>query len=194
MLKWLISIILLICKFWIEIGAVLLSVERKCIVDRFQSYVRPTFNPILSQFCVDLTGITQATVDRQKPFSYVYRDFIDWLENIRRSWGLQFLSVDQRHSSLPVTFCTWSNWDLGLYFRKECQRNQITCPPYLKGWIDISKQFTVWFLPLRNLSPFLSVSLQMCLVYRINMVVVNGNSQMLFNTPTFMLWEEHILQ
>lgn len=35
------------------------SVPRLVIVDKFHSYVRPTWSPILTDFCTNFTGITQ---------------------------------------------------------------------------------------------------------------------------------------
>jgi hypothetical protein len=38
-----------------------LKADRLVKVDTFHSYVRPTWQPILSDFCVNLTGITQVS-------------------------------------------------------------------------------------------------------------------------------------
>lgn len=49
----------------IEIGAVAgkLSSESFEIVEELQIYVKPTINPTLTNFCTELTGITQSAVD-----------------------------------------------------------------------------------------------------------------------------------
>ncbi|WAQ92153.1 hypothetical protein PtA15_16A59 [Puccinia triticina] len=42
---------------------------------RYRRFVRPVWRPILSQFCMDLTGISQNEVDRAMTLDQVLRDF-----------------------------------------------------------------------------------------------------------------------
>ncbi|KAE9421241.1 hypothetical protein Angca_004876, partial [Angiostrongylus cantonensis] len=48
-------------------------------VDTFRSFVRPEKNPILDPFCIELTGISQSTVDSAPVFKDVYRLFREWM-------------------------------------------------------------------------------------------------------------------
>ena len=66
----------------IEIGSVLgkLSLESFEIVDELQIYVRPTINPTLTNFCTDLTGITQDIVDAAKTLDNALPVFQNWLQ------------------------------------------------------------------------------------------------------------------
>lgn len=45
----------------IEFPAVLVDTKTRTIIDHFQAYVKPTFNSQLSEFCTELTGITQVS-------------------------------------------------------------------------------------------------------------------------------------
>lgn len=47
----------------IEIGLVVIDLETLEVVDEFQRFVRPQINPILTDFCKQLTSIQQADVD-----------------------------------------------------------------------------------------------------------------------------------
>ena len=47
----------------IEIGLVVIDLETLEIVDEFQRFVRPQINPLLTDFCKELTSIQQADVD-----------------------------------------------------------------------------------------------------------------------------------
>jgi len=47
----------------IENGQVVIDLETLDIVDEFQRFVRPLFNPALTDFCKKLTSIQQADVD-----------------------------------------------------------------------------------------------------------------------------------
>ena len=43
----------------VEFPAVLLDIQTGVVVDEFQQYVQPQESPILSDFCKELTGISQ---------------------------------------------------------------------------------------------------------------------------------------
>lgn len=70
----------------IEIGAVLLN-ENFETVGLFQSFVKPIYNPVLTDFCKNLTGIKQEEVDGADKFSDVIVKFYTFLE---RETGLDF--------------------------------------------------------------------------------------------------------
>ncbi|KAF9385511.1 hypothetical protein CPB97_004735 [Podila verticillata] len=63
----------------IEFPVVLLDGKTLEVIDEFQSYVRPVNRPKLSQFCMDLTGIQQETVDNAPTFVEVLALFEEWL-------------------------------------------------------------------------------------------------------------------
>lgn len=48
--------------------------------DVFQSFVRPTLNPVLSYYCRKLTQIPQLDINRAPIFEEVYDDFLSWVE------------------------------------------------------------------------------------------------------------------
>lgn len=72
----------------IEIGAVAIDEQMK-IIGSFDIFVKPTINPILSQFCKDLTHIDQEFVDRAKTFDVAVKLFEEWCgEDVELcSWG-----------------------------------------------------------------------------------------------------------
>ncbi|NTF17831.1 exonuclease domain-containing protein [Agrobacterium rubi] len=52
-------------------------------VDRFLRYVKPVFNPVLSELTVELTGITQEKVDREGlPFVEVLSQYVDFVGDL----------------------------------------------------------------------------------------------------------------
>ena len=74
----------------IEIGAVScdLSHDGLKIVDSFQTFVRPTTRPILTDFCTQLTSIEQSTVDEAKILGETLTSLHDWLaRNEISSWA-----------------------------------------------------------------------------------------------------------
>lgn len=75
----------------IEIGAVKLDSDLK-IVDIFSSFVKPTINPELSDFCTKLTSIKQEDVNQEEQFEKVIKEFEYWCSNNEQthylcSWG-----------------------------------------------------------------------------------------------------------
>lgn len=128
-----------------EIGAVLLNLKTGLIESEFQEYVKPTRRPILSEFCINFTGITQNLIDRQATFPVVYHKFITWLARIKHSNGLRFTEPNMQSvdSNCNATFCSWTNWNFGHFLRLDCQNNAQERPVYLKAWIDARKAFEV---------------------------------------------------
>lgn len=70
----------------IEIGAVKI-VDGK-IVDKFQRFVKPKKNSILTKYCMDLTHINQSDIDNANPPGMVLQEFAAWSQNsILAAWG-----------------------------------------------------------------------------------------------------------
>ena len=75
----------------IEIGAVKLDKDLNQI-DTFGTFVKPTINPVLSEFCVSLTTIQQQDVDSGEGFEVALQRFAEWIiadgdEVMLLSWG-----------------------------------------------------------------------------------------------------------
>jgi inhibitor of KinA sporulation pathway (predicted exonuclease) len=75
----------------IEIGAVLIDLDKAGIISEFDEFVKPVNNPILSNFCRKLTTIRQEDVDRADIFPVVWNRFLNWMETpedvLMSSWG-----------------------------------------------------------------------------------------------------------
>jgi 3'-5' exoribonuclease 1 len=107
----------------IEIGAVLLDGEQKLKISReFDRFVRPTLQPVLSEFCKRLTTINQQDVDTASPFPVVFEDFLDWIGG-------------ERHE-----MCSWGNYDLH-QFQIEGKRHKLELPAAFKHGINLKGEF-----------------------------------------------------
>jgi len=75
----------------IEIGAVLLG-QGLLAEDEFNAFVRPVRHPQLTDYCRELTGISQGDVDGALPFPGVMASFSCWVEKtgaqLWTSWGM----------------------------------------------------------------------------------------------------------
>ena len=75
----------------IEIGAVAVESATGLIESEFQAFVRPVRHSVLTEFCRDLTGITQRQVDSADDYPTVIKRFREWLSGVGDydfcSWG-----------------------------------------------------------------------------------------------------------
>ncbi|CAG8852829.1 31149_t:CDS:2, partial [Gigaspora margarita] len=65
----------------IEFPVLLIESKTFNVVDVFHSYVKPSNNPVLSKFCIELTGIPQSTIDISPSFPEVLCRFQDFLHS-----------------------------------------------------------------------------------------------------------------
>ncbi|WP_200883134.1 MULTISPECIES: 3'-5' exonuclease [unclassified Alteromonas] len=78
----------------IEIGAVMVDATSLKEVDCFDIFVRPVRHPSLTQFCTNLTTITQKDLDKAPHFPEASEIFAQWL-----------------HRYKNYVFCSWGNYD-----------------------------------------------------------------------------------
>jgi inhibitor of KinA sporulation pathway (predicted exonuclease) len=98
----------------IEIGAVLADSNYE-MVEEFQRFVKPVRNPVLSQFCMELTSIKQSDVDAAQIFPNVLQDLRKQVETVS----------GQRLTEMA--FCSWGDYDRK-QFMKDCQYHRIPYP------------------------------------------------------------------
>jgi inhibitor of KinA sporulation pathway (predicted exonuclease) len=93
----------------IEIGASLVNAEGR-EVDHFQRFVRPLRRPHLTNFCKQLTHISQANVDTASPLSTVWPLFERWLA---------------AHQPRLVGWASWGDYDRK-QLEQDWQQHQLT--------------------------------------------------------------------
>ncbi|PPQ66024.1 hypothetical protein CVT26_010780 [Gymnopilus dilepis] len=64
----------------IEFPTLLYNIQERKVEATFHKYVKPVQDPTLSEFCTQLTGITQETVDAADTFPVVWNSFIEFLD------------------------------------------------------------------------------------------------------------------
>ncbi|CAK9815021.1 ERI1 exoribonuclease 3 [Anthophora plagiata] len=112
----------------------------------FHEYIKPRFNPKLTVFCTELTGIMQDLVDNQPHFSEVFEKFCKWLKENN-------YSTDENDSA----FVTCGDWDLKYMLPSQCKLENMSLPPQFSKWINLKTSFcdATEFYP-RNLVDMLS--------------------------------------
>jgi inhibitor of KinA sporulation pathway (predicted exonuclease) len=94
----------------IEIGAVLQNARTFEIESEFETFVRPVRHPVLTRFCLELTGIAQTDLAGAPSFP-------DALEALK-AWMRPFDDT---------LFCSWGNYDRN-QFEQDCDFHQVPYP------------------------------------------------------------------
>lgn len=108
------------------------------IVAEFHSYVRPTVNTTLSEFCTRLTGITQEQVDTSPTLPEVLAQF--------EAWRLQQGFLDTwDDDNKDFAFVADGPWDLRFFLHGECVRKAIGKPAYFDKWVNLKQLFADFY-------------------------------------------------
>jgi inhibitor of KinA sporulation pathway (predicted exonuclease) len=106
----------------IEIGAVKLNDSLEAF-EEFDSFIRPIINPQLSQFCKDLTNISQEDIDHADLFDSVFSGFLKWI------------------GEESYTLVTWGDYDI-IHIQIDCKRHLLKFPKRLtKKHINLKSKF-----------------------------------------------------
>ena len=105
----------------IEIGAVLVDAQTFAIQEEFQSFIQPVRHPHLTDYCTQLTGIQQGTVDAAQGFSDVFSRFTSSMVEGRK-----------------VLFLSWGGYDRR-QLRRDCRFHETNYP--FEGHGDMSLAF-----------------------------------------------------
>src|SRR4051794_21617560 len=106
----------------IEIGAVRLESADGPATEEFARFVRPLFEPVLSDFCKQITGIRQEHVNQARDFQQVFPEFLAWI------------------GDEPFTLCSWGAYDLR-QFGIDCARHRIPLPESFARHINLKAEF-----------------------------------------------------
>lgn len=106
----------------IEIGAVLLD-KNFDYIKEFTQFIKPFENPTLTEYCIDLTSITQADIDSAPSLHVAISKLVEWVG-----------------PSKDVVFCSWGFFDEN-QLRNECRLNSITYP-FNETSINIKVRFS----------------------------------------------------
>ena len=100
----------------IEIGAVMVATDSLEIVDEFQIFIKPLRHPVLTEFCLHLTSITQHQVDKAPTFPDAIKLWQPWLSQFDKtifgSWGdydRKQLQQDSKHHHIDLPYPVSSN-------------------------------------------------------------------------------------
>lgn len=108
------------------------------VVDEFDTFVRPHFNPMLTPFSIELTGISQADVDGAPQLGAVLHRYVAWL-HAHGLAGLDGTKIGH------WAFCTWSDADVGTQLSNEARVKGLALPRCFDSWIDLKVFYRAHF-------------------------------------------------
>lgn len=115
----------------IEFPIVALDAKTGKIVSEFREYVRPLSNIKLTEFCTNLTGIEQKTVDAADMFPAVFKRAQTWYKKFNAD-----------HPGARSIFITCGDWDLDLMLPRQAEMSGVKIPAYFKKWVNIKVPFS----------------------------------------------------
>ena len=111
----------------IEIGAV--KIKNQEIIGEYDRFIQPIVNPILTDFCTELTTIKQSDVEYALPFPDALRDFLHWCE-------------DELEEDEDFGIWTWGKFDR-TQFEKDCAFHKIDDKWLVERHYNLSEAFRV---------------------------------------------------
>lgn len=126
----------------IEFPTLLYNVENRVIEDTFHFYIKPDVHSELSQFCTNLTGITQEQIDND---GIQLKDALQrhdiWLQEanlIPQHQNGNYNDNDQIHS---FVYLTCGDWDLKTCLPRQLEHMNEKVPKYFMNWLNVKKEF-----------------------------------------------------
>lgn len=106
----------------IEIGACKVNQYGE-LLDTFSSFVRPTVNTVLSDFCKYLTSISQENVDQAETYPKVVEHFKEWIDIYDGEY----------------TFCSWGSYDKQ-FLLNDCHLHDLE-NDWLTNFMDLKEEY-----------------------------------------------------
>ncbi|XP_057869843.2 uncharacterized protein LOC131076592 [Cryptomeria japonica] len=120
----------------IEFPSVLVNGVTGRLEGHFQTYTRPVYHPVLTDFCKELTGIQQSQVSGGMSLGEALLMHDSWLE-------------ERGVKNTNFAIVTWSDWDCEVMLESECNLKGIRKPSYFNRWINLKRLFCNAFDQLR---------------------------------------------
>ena len=99
-------------------------------VSAFDTFVRPTLNPVLTEFSIGLTAITQEQVNSAPEIKQALCEYVQWLKSLD-------LVDENGFRKGNWFFATWGDVDVMHTLRLELEYKSLKVPPCFDRWINL---------------------------------------------------------
>ena len=122
----------------IEFPAILVNLKDGLIEAEFHTYVKPVINPVLTPFCMELTGISQTQVNEGLPLKAALEEFNRWYTGVRQPGKAYAVASDG-----PT--------DFSRFLHQNCKARSLHMPSMFEHWVDLRKAFrNHWYKNIRG--------------------------------------------
>lgn len=126
----------------IEFPTLLLNVKTNQVESVFHYYIKPDVHPTLSEFCTELTGIQQETVDKGISLQEALGLHEEWLtENDLVPWQPNENNGNSDSKNKTFLYLTCGDWDLETCLPRQLQYHSMKVPSHFKAWINVKTAF-----------------------------------------------------
>lgn len=131
----------------IEFPAVLFNTRTKTIEDTFHCYIRPDVHPVLSEYCTELTGITQDMVDDGVSFFQALELHEEWLTKKHGlvSIGKGTLGEKAHKAASTYIYATCGDWDLKVCLANQLEYHNRPIPEAFQSWVNVKWPFETMY-------------------------------------------------
>lgn len=112
----------------IEFPICVVDISTRRIIDEYHTYVKPTLYPILTEFCTNLTGIKQHTVDNGTLLSDVLPKVSSFVKKYPDS-----------------VFITCGDWDLKTMLPTQLCKLNIHPDKHFSNWLNIKNEYKLQY-------------------------------------------------
>lgn len=136
----------------IEFPSILYKISNHKVefISQFHKYVKPTIHPILTNFCTELTGITQNMVDEVETIEKIYDEHIKWLN-------------DNLPKDAKLIFATCGHWDLKTMLPNEIYNKKLKLNNFYKKYINVKDEYQYFYkqkaYSMKNMLDYLKITL-----------------------------------
>lgn len=122
----------------IVFSSILYKIENKIekstvsLISEFKKYIKPSLNPILSDICIEFSGINQYDIDNADSFNIVYKSHCDWMT----------LNIPENEK---IVFITYGKWNLSTMLPIEIKRHNLQIHDYHTKYTDLKHEFSKKF-------------------------------------------------
>jgi len=122
-------------------------------ISEYQAFVKPVLNPELTEFCTELTGITQETVDgeRGETFAAAYRGHYEWLKAQGKRFGF---TPETAHEHVALVTC--GDWDQKTMLPQQLAIDfdrlgkKYPYPTFYRRWVNVQRPFKEQYTGFRG--------------------------------------------
>lgn len=154
----------------ISFPCVIVDIQNQVVVDEFHTFIKPKLNPVLTEYCKQLTGITQQEINKAPNFRNALKEFETFFAERSAAGGAQNNTTSQSNTAVgpngdansdknrqnsgdPMKYLTHENtllvsdssYDFAGFLRKNCVMTKTQYPFWAKKWVNLKKLFVEFY-------------------------------------------------